>query len=406
MRDRMRATIALPFIILLAGVILPLLSDAGSDLPGEARDAGVASYAGRTAAEWEILATRSVERGAFDRALSCAKSAERVQPGEQFSGLLKNIRALRWRSREIARSRERFFGGDVVAGSFDDPAVFIPAHRVTVALPGESLWSIATTIVATERGELARDIPDDTGDVYVVWDTLTELNGVRELEVGERVLLPIPEEEVERLRQIALEAAVGHQFALADSTAMEAVRRGESRQLLGTLSDRRREWEEQLVTEAHTTVERTLGLSRVSEHGELVDALREAHRALDEAEGLSTGMQYEQFLVVVETMIAEAERFRFREDGAVRITKPAGETYTEAAREAVEWLLERSLETTGASYPHSADKTGDQLAWAAFLKSAYDLAESEGIHFTALLENVDVDSEMLLPNPELYFAAR
>jgi len=402
----MRATIALPFIILLAGIILPLLSDAGSDRPDEARETGVASYAGRTAAEWEVLATRSAERGAYDRALSCAKSAERVQSGEQFVGLLKDIRALRWRSREIERSRERFFAGDVVVASLDDPAAFIPAHRVTVALPGESLWTIATTIVATERGELARDMSDDNGDVYIVWDGLTELNGVRELEVGEWVLLPIPREEVEGLRHLALEAALEHQFALADSTAMEAVRRGEPEELLGTLSDRKREWEDKLVTEAQATVERTLGLSRVSEHGELVDALREAHRALDEAEGLSTGIQYEQFLVAVEAMIAEAERFRFREDGAVRITKPAGETYTEAAREAVEWLLERSLGTTGASYPHSADKTGDQLAWAAFLKSACDLAESEGIHFTALLENVDADSEILLPNPELYFASR
>ncbi len=406
MRNGTRATIALPFIILLAGIVLPLLSGAGSDLPDEARVAAVASYAGRTAAEWEILATRSAERGAYDRALSCAKSAELVLPGEQFGGLLKGIRALRWRSREIAGSRDRFFHGDVVAGTYDDAAAFTPAHRVTVALPGESLWTIATIIVATERGELARDISDDSGAIYTVWDGLTELNGVGELEVGERVLLPIPEKEVEELRHLALEAAMEHQFTLADSAAMEAVRRGNSEQLLGTLSDRRDEWEDELVTEAQAAVERTLGLSRVSEHGELVDVLREAHRALDEAERLSTGVQYEQSLVVVEAMIAEAERFRFREDGAIRITKPAGETYTEAARAAVEWLLERSLETTGASYPHSADKTGDQLAWAVFLKGAYDLAESEGINFTALLENVDTDSEMLLPNPELYFASR
>ncbi len=406
MRDRMRATMALPFIILLAGVILPLLSDAGSDLPDEAREAAVASYAGRTAVEWEILATKAVERGAYDRALSCAKSAERALPGEQFSGLLKDIRTLRWRSREIARSQERFFSGEVVAGAYYDPATFTPAHRVTVALPGESLWTIATAIVAAGRGELVRDTLDDDTDIYVVWDSLAELNGVRELEVGERVLLPIPVEEMEGLRHLALEAAMRHQFALADSAAMEAVRRGDSEQLLGTLSDRRREWEDELVTEAQAAIERTLGLSRVSEHGELVDVLREAHRALDEAERLSTGVQYEQSLVVVEAMIAEAERFRFREDGAIRINKPAGETYTDAARAAVEWLLERSLETTGASYPHSADKTGDQLAWAVFLKGAYDLAESEGINFTALLENVDTDSEMLLPNPELYFASR
>ncbi len=406
MKDRTRATIALPFIILLAGAILPLLSDAGSDLPDGTPEAAVASYAGRTAVEWEILATKSAEREAYDRALSCAKSAERVEPGEQFSGLLKNIRTLRWRSREIARSQERFFGGEVVAGVYDDPAVFIPAHRVTVALPGESLWTIAATIVATERGELARDMSDDSGDVYVMWDSLTELNGVRELEVGEWVLLPIPDEEVEGLRLLAFRAAKEHQFALADSTAIEAVRRGESEELLGTLSDKRREWEEELVTEAQATIERTLGLSRVSEHGELVDALREAHRALIEAEGLSTGAQHEQLLTTIEAMLAKAERFRFREDGTVRVMRPAGAIYTEAAREAVEWLLERSLDTSGACYPRSEDKTADQLAWAMFLNGAYDLARGEGIDFTALLENVDADSEMLLPNPELYFASR
>jgi hypothetical protein len=406
MGDKARVTIALPFIILLAGIIIPLLSDAGSDLPDEVSNAAVASYAGRTAAEWGILATDAIERGAHDRALSCAKSAERVEPGEQFGGLLKEIRVLRWRSRGIARSRDRFFGGEVVAGAYGDSAVFIPAHRVTVALPGESLWKIAISIVAADCGELARDTRADSRDIYAVWDGLTELNGVRELEVGERVLLPIPVGEASWFRDLALEAARGHRFALADSAAIEAVRRGEPRVLLGTVSDRKREWEDELVIEAHTIVERALGLSRVSEHGEFIDALREAHRALDEAEGLSMGTQHEQLLVVVEAMIAEAERFRFREDGAVRVMRPAGESYTEAAREAIEWLLERSLDASGASYPHSADKTDDQLAWAMFMKDAYDLARSEGVDFTALLENVVTDSEMLLPNPELYFAAR
>lgn len=78
--------------------------------------------------------------------------------------------------------------GDVLAGPGDVPASAAGAQpsagqRTVVAMPGDSLWSIAETIYATEATDHSVSFQD-----YV--EALIDLNGDVQIEVGQHVLLP------------------------------------------------------------------------------------------------------------------------------------------------------------------------------------------------------------------------
>ncbi len=103
-------------------------------------------------------------------------------------------------------------------------------------------------------------------------------------------------------------------------------------------------------------------------------------------------------------LLTEETRFSVAGDGAVVAAKPPGLSYTDAARQVVEWMLERELRWSGMSYPYSGEKSQDERAWAAYLAEAARTAAGSGLDFTALLDAVDEETEIRLPDPAAYFA--
>jgi hypothetical protein len=375
-----------------------------------------ATYAGRTAAEWERMAERALDAGALDQALKYVKSAELVEAGDQFADELRTVRRLRREAIERRELRDRFLRGQVAHVEYGPDGSVTLAYRTTLALPGESLWTLAQGLAAT-----AGPGADETV-VYRCWDRLTDLNGVRELEVGEPVRIPLPVEEtaamaaanrddMERLAhgqggiaegdlaraRAALESVDGA-YATASveyARLTEAVERVER--------ERRVEEERDLVTRAHELAGRADTLRRATDYGEYVNALAGARDALARAESLTEGEQYGQAMAAIDRLVSEAQRISVRADGTVLVRRSPGEPFTDAALSAVEWLLERELERGDAQFPHVEDKTADQLAWARFLSAASALAEERGIELSAVIASVD-GGEFVLPHPGEYFA--
>ncbi len=423
MNLRSRATLALPLVILLAGFLIPLMMGAGAD-EGAVTVEEPGTHAGRTAAQWEALTNRALARGSYDRAISFAKSAESADGGEQYHELIAKARRARWRAREIDRNAERFLGRPAQDLVFDAEGGVADGVRVAVALPGESLWTMATAWVAADHDALPAEIDDRSPDVYTAWDRLTAANGVRELEVGDEVLIPLLDSEMAAIadanrRDMALldealaaahtgdpdgagsiiERVVGR-FALASSEYDEAVTAIDTAE-----EERRAAHEEDLVIRASELVESSRMLSRIASHAELVRSLQEAQRCLNEAEGLSDDERYAQPRAAVAQMLDEVERHRVAPDGSVSTLKPSGVAYTDAAVDAVEWLLGRELVWSGASFPMSDAKTADERAWARYLVDAARLARESGVDVERLITDSDAETEIALPNPEEYFAS-
>jgi len=426
MRHPVRGTALLPVAIIVLGVLIPLLLGGGRDAPRSTGEMEEPTFRGRTADEWSALAEEALERGAYALALGFIKTAEKVERGTQYADRLAVIRRARWRANEIERERKRLLSSDVARVEFDEAGGVTHACRTAVVLPGESLWSLARSLVAAERGVLPTELAASGSHVHDRWDLLTDLNGVRELEVGELVAVPLAGAELEGLAESyradldRLERAAGALAAgdVAEAEAMRVAIEGEfvlgSERLLSFDDDlaraveaeRARELaarEEALVTEAYDLFAAAGELPRATRYGELVESLDRTRALLAEAEGLTEGEQYAQAALLVDAMIVEARRVRVREDGTVVAEKPAGVEYTEAARSAVEWLLGRALATSGKAFPHHDQKTADEIAWARYLVDASEMARRSGDDFAVLLLSSDEDLELRLPNPDAYF---
>lgn len=467
MRRLKRMTIMLPLAVVLVGVLVPVVWNREvATRPADAASAQ-ARVSGRTAQEWADAAGEALARGDFRRALRCIKTAETIEPGEQYAEDLAGVRRARWRASELARAGGRFLGGDVEQPRFRDDGSVLEGHRRTVVLPGESLWTLARAMVGARRGVPAAEVPGSDGDVHAAWDALTALNGVRELEVGESVMLPLSSvdvaaleaanrEDLDRLqdavtalsagdvdaaerlrgnvvgafalgtnecaaldeklaaairqrtarhlREQALSAADTHRYALAESLASESAALGGEPSLVDEVRTQRLAWEEELVNEARLAVERAARQPRATAHGERLRLLEAALEALSRAETLRERSQYSDEAQAVSRMLAEESRFGVADDGTVLALKPAGATYTETARAAVEWLLERSLTSSGAAFPHHARKTKDEIAWAGYLISAAAAARRSGEDFADLLTAVDAELDLRLPDPTGHFS--
>ncbi|MBD3368509.1 MAG: hypothetical protein GF405_10120 [Candidatus Eisenbacteria bacterium] len=419
MAPKRRWTRALPIVVLAAGLLIPAFIGRDDPAPAVAADTP-ASYAGRTAAEWERLADRAADAGSLDRALKYLKSAERVAPGTQYADRLHSIRRRRWAARELAALRRRFLEGAPAKVEYTSDGDVAMAYRTTPALPGENLWSLATGAARAEHRLEPGDEPERRL-VYAWWDRLTELNGLRELEVGEEVLIPLLDEERQALAAAAIEdlQRIDRGFAELESgdidgaeAVLASVRgsfargTGEYALLVQELEDERarlrRERESGLVARAHELAARADTLSRATAYDDYVSVLDEARRALEEAEGLTDGEQYSAALRSVDALVAAAERVRVEGDGTVVVLREPGEPFTDAALEAVEWLLERELHRGDAEFPEVDRKTPDQIAWARFLYAASELAEERGIELAAVLTSSD-GGEIVLPHPSSYF---
>jgi hypothetical protein len=66
-------------------------------------------------------------------------------------------------------------------------------------------------------------------------------------------------------------------------------------------------------------------------------------------------------------------------------------------------MLERELSWSGSQFPRSDEKTRDEIAWASYLAAAAKAAAKRGVDFTALLDAVDEERELRLPDPVAYF---
>lgn len=462
-----KATIALPLLVVLAGALVPLVFERDSGIRASGADAPEPVIDGRTSEEWSELATAALERGRFRQALAHIKTAERVEPGIQYADRLAGIRRARWRAREIERVRARFHDGPIDGLAFDGSGNMTGGHRLVVVLPGESLWSIARSLVAAERGDEPRGVSRNDPDVYVSWDVLTRLNGLRELEVGERVAVPVPAAEASALAAVgradldrlararvalsegrldnavaarasivgpfvpttdacreldeavaealrareagalvdaAIEAAREHDFARADSLVLESLTLGGDPSLVDEVAALSRARETALVEDARAALNRLGGLPRLSSHRERLELLDGIVDAIREAERLSDGVQYAGALSLADTLIADETRYSIERDGTVVAVKPGGASYTETARAAVEWLLERELVSSGSAYPYVERKTGDETAWARYLVRAADAARAEGVDFAALLIAHEDELELRLPDPTPFFA--
>jgi hypothetical protein len=461
-----KATIALPLLVVLAGALVPLVVERDSGIRASGTEVPEPVIDGRTSDEWSELAAAALERGRFRQALAHIKTAERLQPGIQYGDRLNEIRSARWRAREIERVRARFQGGPIDGLAFDESGSVTGGHRLVVVLPGESLWSMARSLVAAERGEEPRGVSGRDPAVYAAWDELTSLNGVRELEVGERVAVPVPSAETEALAAVgradlerlaearsalsegrlddavaaraciagpfvpatdacrgldeevadalrarearaladdALAAAREHDFARADSLVLESVALGGDTLLAEEVAALSRERETALIEDARAALNRLGGLPRLSSHRERLELLKGIVDAINEAERLSDGAQYAGALSLADTLIADETRFSIERDGTVVAVKQSGASYTETARAAVEWLLERELVSSGSAYPYAERKTGDETAWARYLVRAADAARAEGIDFAALLTARESELELRLPDPTPFF---
>jgi hypothetical protein len=247
------------------------------------------------------------------------------------------------------------------------------------------------------------------------------MNGLRELEVGEAVRLPVlPGERVALERAVAGDMKriargldhIGRGDVAAAQAARDSVRGDFARHsgqyaALGeelALAARRErlERERSLVLRAQELAAGADTLSRAREYEQYVATLSDARDALREAELLSDGEQYTVPAESVERLIEEARRVRVEDGGIVVARREAGESYTEAALDAVEWLLERQLERSGAQFPDVGEKTPDQIAWARFMVAASELAEARDIELAAVLASSE-GGEIVLPHPADYF---
>ncbi|MCK4410203.1 MAG: hypothetical protein KAW67_08960, partial [Candidatus Eisenbacteria sp.] len=161
--------------------------------------------------------------------------------------------------------------------------------------------------------------------------------------------------------------------------------------------------ERALVNDVRDALARVPGMPRATRHSDRLDALNGARAALSEAEALRGGAQYSDAAELVAQLLSEEMRFTIGSDGTVLAAKSTGVSYTQAARQAVEWVLERELRSSGRSFPHSNEKSADEKAWARYLADAARVASESGMDFTALLEAVDEAIELRLPNPVVYF---
>ena len=409
------ATLALPLAILLSGAVIPLVVSGGGRAPAPPVDAGEPRYVGKTAREWCVMATKSLEQRRYDLAIRYLKTAERVEPGSQYEDRLTRARRTRRRATDVARIRERLLGGEFDGLELDSAGAVVSAHRTTVVLPGESLWTLAEGLVAAGRGLLASDLAPGDPAVYEAWDALTAMNGVREFDVGEIVLVPVPERETAAisagnaldLRTIeqasaALDAGdLDEAVSLRECVTGPFAAAGES---LRTLDVRLRDARaERLLASARGILATAEEMSRPSRHGELVGALREARRLLSEAQA-TADVSAEPEMARLAATLSEAERYSVGPNGLIAATKPPGVAYTDFAHATVEWFLRRKLEKSGKEYPHHDQKTADDVAWAAYLLRASALAEREGVDFAGLLTEAGAEQRVCLPNPADYFA--
>ncbi len=291
----------------------------------------------------------ALAHGKYALAIKYLKTAEKARPGRQYATELASVRAARRRSVDVASNRERMMGGEPNAVVLDDEGNVLSGHRTVLALPGESLWSIAAEVVAAREGVLPSELEPRDADVYTLWDTLTDMNGLRELEVGERVMLPLSDDE---RAAMARENAEDMERIHLASAALESRDLEKARSL------------------------------RAGIHGAFALASDDCRE--------------------FDLRVNEAGPYTLDEDGTIVARKPAGVPYTEFARTTVEWFIARRLVASGAEYPNSSDKTEDDVAWADYMKDASSLAGVEGTDFSELLADSG-ERSVRLPNPGSYF---
>jgi hypothetical protein len=192
MEIRKNATLAIPLLLIAAGLAVPLCLGTGPRGPVPAEVVEQARYAGKTAAEWRGLAEKATAESAFAKALKYWKTAERVEPGSQYGPEIALARQRHRRVREIGANRERFRASTREVGT--DGLGPAGERRAIVVRPGESLWTLSELVVAAERGLLPDELPGRDAEVYGLWDSLTDLYGVRELAVGETIGIPVTAE--------------------------------------------------------------------------------------------------------------------------------------------------------------------------------------------------------------------
>ncbi|MBD3349032.1 MAG: hypothetical protein GF400_07535 [Candidatus Eisenbacteria bacterium] len=405
-----KATLALPVVLILIGLAVPVVVDGGSSRPPAPPDPP--RYAGRTAAEWHELAMRSLESGRLNMALKYMKTAERTAPGRQYGRELAEVRRARKKAAAAAENRRRMLEAE--PGSFEiaSDGRVTSAYREVVALPGESLWSLAGRLVAARTGDFPSDVADGD-EVYDVWDALTDLNGVRELEVGEIVFVPLSDDE---LRAITVRNAADLERIRLASAALAGGDLEEAEELRASLEtdfalnseaadslDRRisKMKSETLLASARLAATEALAASRISEHGGILESLRLARQKLEMARRLGADVPA-ALVKSIESFLSAAERYTIRDDGTIAARKPSGVAYTEFARSTVEWFLDRTLEDSGAEFPRSSLKSADELGWAEYMKDASSLAERGGRDFAELLVDTG-ERVVVLPNPSGYF---
>ncbi len=427
MRRLKRATIALPMVILLLGAVVPVLLER-DDLPrASGAEVPEARVSGRTSDEWAELALEARERGGLRKALSYIKTAESVAPGTQYATELRDIRQAGRRASDAGRPARRLTEGPVAHIVFGEDGAVVQAHRKTTVLPGESLWTLARNLVAARRLVPGSEVGAGDRDVYRAWDELTALNGVRELEVGERVRVPLSivertaladanRRDHERIVAAFSALAAGdvdgavrlreefeEGFALATAECLrldDALAAATAEQASRLELERERA----LVEDVRDALARVPEMPRATRHSDRVDVLNGARSALSEAEALRGGVQYPDAAELLGRLLSEETRFAIGADGTVLAAKSTGVSYTQAARQAVEWVLERQLRSSGRSFPHSNEKSADETAWARYLADAARAASEKGVNFTELLEAVDEAIELRLPDPVIYFA--
>lgn len=186
-----RATIVLPLVVLLLGAVVPVLLERDDSVRASGVEVREARASGRTAGEWAKLAGAARKRGRLRKALSYIKTAESVSPGARSTTELREIRTARRRASGVERLSRRLTEGPVDHVVFGEDGGVASAHRRVTVLPGESLWTLARDLVAAGRRVSTDEIAGGDRSVHRAWDALTALNGVRELEVGERVRVPL-----------------------------------------------------------------------------------------------------------------------------------------------------------------------------------------------------------------------
>jgi hypothetical protein len=409
-----RATVALPLAVVLAGILVPVLMDRALVEAPQVAERAQSEIRGKTGAQWADAAREAQDQGDFRRALYCIKTAERVDPGTQYAQDLSVIRRARWRRQQVVAARERLMNGPLEDLTFQADGSLASGRRSVIALPGESLWSLARALVAAERGVLPGDV-GDRGDVYRRWDELVELNGLRELEVGERVGFPLSSADVAAIES---ENRADLDSIAAATVALDAGDLAGAERLLGGVAgvfargtEVYRQADEavalarelRMVEGARAAIDQASGLSRATNHDERLTLFTNALEAILEAENMRSGTQYADARDLAERMSNEERRYEVREDGSVVAVKPSGESYTAVARDAVEWLLQRELEASGSTYPNSHLKSEDDRAWARYLMLARERAESEGTDFAGLLAS-EGEVVLHLPEPASVFA--